>query len=107
MSTNKLCIYIDYMVAFVNIAWIYNIEKLNNGEYSTDRKHLSVKYSFKYAKWPLGSLQCGYYVCVCILGPVGSTESIMKMKVIIVLCIYILFHRFFFAYLLLFIALVS
>jgi hypothetical protein len=29
MSTNKLCIYTDYMVAFGNSVWMYYIEKLN------------------------------------------------------------------------------
>jgi hypothetical protein len=38
--------------------------------------------------------------CARTLGLVGGTESIMKMYVIIVLCIYILFHHFFIAYLL-------
>jgi hypothetical protein len=50
MSTSKLCIYTDYMVAFENSAWMYYIEKLNNGEYLPDRKHLLVKYGFKCAK---------------------------------------------------------
>jgi hypothetical protein len=62
-STSKLCIYIDYMVAFVNSASMYYIEKLNNGEYPSNRKSLSVKYDFKCAKQLLGSLYCGYYVC--------------------------------------------
>jgi hypothetical protein len=42
---------------------MYYIEKLNNGEYPTDKKRLSVKYGFKCAKQSLGSLHCGYYVC--------------------------------------------
>jgi hypothetical protein len=62
-STSKLCIYIDYMVAFENSAWMNYIEKLNNGEYPPNRKHLSVKYGFKCAKQPLGSLHCRYYMC--------------------------------------------
>jgi hypothetical protein len=52
------------MVAFGNSAWMYYIEKLNNGEYRTGMKRLSVKYgAFKCAKQPLGSLHCRYYVC--------------------------------------------
>jgi hypothetical protein len=42
---------------------MYYIEKLNNGEYTPNRKHLSVKYSLKCAKQPFGSLHCGYYMC--------------------------------------------
>jgi hypothetical protein len=42
---------------------MYYIEKLNNGEYPMDRKHLLVKYDFKCAKQSLSSLHCGYYVC--------------------------------------------
>jgi hypothetical protein len=62
-STSKLCIYTDYMVAFGNNTWMYYIEKLNNGEFSLNRKRLSIKYSFKCAKQPLSSLHCRYYVC--------------------------------------------
>jgi hypothetical protein len=62
-STIKLCIYTDYMVVFRNSACMYYIQKLNNGQYPPSRKHFSVKYGFKYAKQPLGSLHCGYYVC--------------------------------------------
>jgi hypothetical protein len=51
------------MIAFENSAWIYYIEKLNNGQHPLNRKRLSVKYGFKYAKQPLGSLYCEYYVC--------------------------------------------
>jgi hypothetical protein len=51
------------MVAFGNIAWMYYIKKLNNAEYQTDRKRLSVKCGFKCAKQLLSSLHCGYYVC--------------------------------------------
>jgi hypothetical protein len=42
---------------------MYYIEKLNNGRYPLNRKCLLVKYSFKCAKQPLGSLSCRYYVC--------------------------------------------
>jgi hypothetical protein len=63
MSTNKLCIYTDYMVAFGNSVWMYYIEKLNIGEYPKDKKCLLVKYGFKCAKQSLDSLHCGYYVC--------------------------------------------
>jgi hypothetical protein len=62
-STSKLCIYTDYIVAFENSAWMYYIQKLNNGQYPPNRKCLSVKYGFKCAKQPLGSLHCEYYVC--------------------------------------------
>jgi hypothetical protein len=62
-STTKLCIYTDYMVAFGNSAWMYYIQKLNNDQYPPNRKYLSVKYNFKCAKQPLGSLHCRYYVC--------------------------------------------
>jgi hypothetical protein len=42
---------------------MYYIEKLNNAEYPPNRKCSSVKYGFKCAKQPLGSLHCRYYVC--------------------------------------------
>jgi hypothetical protein len=65
--TIKLCylstIYTHYMVAFGNSAWMYHLQKLNNGEHPLNRKHLSIKYDFKCAKQPLGSLHCGYCVC--------------------------------------------
>jgi hypothetical protein len=61
--TGKLCIYTNYMVTFGNSVWMYYIEKLNNDEYSPNRKHLSVKYIFKCTKQPLGSLHYGYYMC--------------------------------------------
>jgi hypothetical protein len=51
------------MIAFGNSAWMYYIHKLNNGQFPPNRKHLSVKYGFKCAKQPLGSLHYGYYVC--------------------------------------------
>jgi hypothetical protein len=51
------------MVAFISSVWMYYIEKLNNDEYSSNRKRLSVKYDFKCANQPLGSLHYGYYVC--------------------------------------------
>jgi hypothetical protein len=51
------------MIAFENNTWMYYIEKLNSGEYPTDRKHLSVKHDFKCVKQPLGCLNCGYYMC--------------------------------------------
>jgi hypothetical protein len=63
MSTSKLCIYTDYMIAFGNSTWMYYIEKLNNSEYPSDRNHLSAKYNFKCTKQPLSSLHYGYYVC--------------------------------------------
>jgi hypothetical protein len=63
MSTSKLCIYTNYMVAFGNSVWLYYIKKINNGEYPPNRKHLSVKYGLKCAKQPSGSLYYGYYVC--------------------------------------------
>jgi hypothetical protein len=51
------------MVAFGNSVWMYYNQKLNNGQHPPNRKHLSVKYGFKCAKQPLGSLHYGYYVC--------------------------------------------
>jgi hypothetical protein len=42
---------------------MYYIEKLNNGEYPPNRKHLSVKYDFKCAQQTLVSLHCEYYMC--------------------------------------------
>jgi hypothetical protein len=42
---------------------MYYIEKLNNDEYPLNRERLSVKYGFKCANQPLGSLYYGYYVC--------------------------------------------
>jgi hypothetical protein len=51
------------MVAFGNSGRMYYIEKLNNCQHPPNRKCLSVKYSFKCAKQPLGSIHCGYYVC--------------------------------------------
>jgi hypothetical protein len=42
---------------------MYYIERLNNGEYQSNNKRLSVKYGFKCAKQPLGSLHCRYYMC--------------------------------------------
>jgi hypothetical protein len=63
LSTSKLCIYTDYIVAFRNNDWMYCIQKLNNGQYLVNKKCLSVKYGFKCAKQPLGSLHCLYYVC--------------------------------------------
>jgi hypothetical protein len=62
-SNSKLCIYTDYMVAFGNSAWMYYIQKLNNGQYPPNRKRLSIKFGFKCYKQPLGSLYYGYYVC--------------------------------------------
>jgi hypothetical protein len=51
------------MVAFGISAWMYYIEKLNNGEYLSNMKRLSVKYGSKCVKQPLSSLHYGYYVC--------------------------------------------
>jgi hypothetical protein len=51
------------VAAFGNSAWMYYIQKLNNGQHPPNRKCLSVKYGFKYAELPLGSFHCGYYVC--------------------------------------------
>jgi hypothetical protein len=42
---------------------MYYIEKLNNGEYPPNRKHLSVKYDFNCAQQTLVSLHCEYYMC--------------------------------------------
>jgi hypothetical protein len=51
------------MIVFGNSAWMYYIQKLNNSEHPSNRKHLSVKCGFMCAKEPLGSLHCVYYVC--------------------------------------------
>jgi hypothetical protein len=62
-SISKLCIYTNYIDAFGNSTWMYYIQNLNIGYYPPNRKCLSVKYGFKCAKQPLGSLHCGYDVC--------------------------------------------
>jgi hypothetical protein len=61
---------------------MYYVEKLNNDEYLPDSN-----------PWVLS---IAGITCASTLGPVGSTESIVKMSVIIILCIYI-FHHFFIA----------
>jgi hypothetical protein len=61
-SISKLCIYTNYIVAFENSDCMYYIQKLNNCQYQSNRKRLSVKYGFKCAKQPLGSLHCRYYM---------------------------------------------
>jgi hypothetical protein len=62
-SNSKLCIYTNYMVGFENSAWMYYSQKLNNGQYLSNRKRLSIKFGFKCSKQPLGLLHCGYCVC--------------------------------------------
>jgi hypothetical protein len=51
------------MIAFGNRGWMYYIQKLNNSQYLSKRKRLSVKYGIKCAKQPLGSLHYEFYVC--------------------------------------------
>jgi hypothetical protein len=51
------------MVTFGNSDWMYYIKKLNNGEYPSNMKPLSVKYGFECVKQPLDYLHCRYYVC--------------------------------------------
>jgi hypothetical protein len=63
LSTSKLWIYTDYMVAFENSAWMYYIQMLNNDQYPPNKKCLLIKYGFKCVKQSLGSLHCGYYMC--------------------------------------------
>jgi hypothetical protein len=66
------------MVGFGNSAWMYYIQKLNNDQYPSNRKHLSIKFGFKCSKQPMGSLHCGI-TCTSTLGYVEPIELIMKM----------------------------
>jgi hypothetical protein len=86
---------------------MYYIEKLNNGEYPPNRKCLLVKYGFKCAKQPLGSLHYGYYVSehlrTCgqyIVNREGdyddvelATEGLMSLKVMALLLKPLLWQR--------------
>jgi hypothetical protein len=85
---------------------MYYIQKLNNDQYLPNRKHLSIKFSFKCFKQLLGSLNCGYYVCdhlrICETYKVNHKDEIHY-------CFMYLYFLspFFIAYLILFIAPVS
>jgi hypothetical protein len=72
MSTRKLCIYTDYMVAFENSAWMYYIEKLkmvNTGQTgSTCQSNTTSSVTSNLWVLSISSITCG-----SILGPVGST----------------------------------
>jgi hypothetical protein len=90
-STRKLCIYTNYMIVFENSAWMYYIESsiMVNTCRTGSACQSNTASSMPSNPWVLSNVGI---TCASTLGHVVST----------VLCIYILFHHFFIAYLILF-----